>query len=226
MLRPRVPCCQAMKDEPACFEPTALYSFVPGLLRGSFENTSKLQKRLVFFFKKVQFNWRDLKAATVRVCRCVRGLVGAKCCKGYWFLRSLPAWAAECGTACEEHERDRVHFHRGPARKDGWQKFNSILILGFPFLETDRTAVTVTNDGNYFFQPANESMPGLSVGVRLTWKAAIIISYACVKQIKIYSVHNASVNTSLHQQFYSFAQIRFKILGFVQVRLSLQQLFM
>lgn len=70
-----------MKDEPTGFELTAPYAFVPGLLTGSFESTSKLQKRLVFFFlkKKIQLNWRDLKAAAARGCRCVRGLVGAKC---------------------------------------------------------------------------------------------------------------------------------------------------
>lgn len=79
---------------------------------------------------------------------------------------------------------------------------------------------------NDFFQPANESMPGLPAGVTLKWKAAIIISYACVKQIKIYSVQNASVGTSLHQLFYLFTQICCKIGGFVKLRVSLQQLFM
>lgn len=69
-------------------------------------------------------------------------------------------------------------------------------------------------------------MPGLSAGVRLKCKAAIIVSYACVKQTIINSVHNASVETSLHQLFYSFTQICLKIGGFVKMQVSLQQLFM
>lgn len=69
--------------------------------------------------------------------------------------------------------------------------------------------MTVTNDINDFFQPANECMPGLSAGVRLKWKAEIIVSSACVKHIKIYSMHNASVGTSLHHLVYSFTQFCF-----------------
>lgn len=50
-------------------------------------------------------------------------------------------------------------------------------------------------------------MPGLSVWVRPKRKAAISIKYACVKQIKIYFLRNASVGTRLLHLFYPFTQI-------------------